>query len=132
MNLKQLFATSLRSSTKQSHPFELKPQAATTSSRRWGIFGRHQANKKMKPVVETTPQTTPESSPVHHFPLFIDTSSATTVGVLIPQEYRHQRTNCVGGKNVPFTRRQVKVKQRRVRRYPTIPEEDSATIYSEA
>ncbi|ETW06837.1 hypothetical protein H310_02974 [Aphanomyces invadans] len=114
-----LFSRSVRTSSKRGHPFELKPQP-TTSSRKWRLFGRSKAS-----AVETTPQSTPENSPVHRFPQFVETPyvACTTRPVEVPQEYLFQRTNCVGGKNVPFTRRQVKAKARRARRYPSIPEE---------
>ncbi|CAK4644881.1 hypothetical protein LEN26_001040 [Aphanomyces euteiches] len=85
---------------------------------------------------ERTPECTPESSPVATFQLVAQpvhvvqhtVKQRTQVPVEIPREHLHSRCNCVGGKQVPYTRRQVKAKNRRVRRYTTISEETASDL----
>ncbi|KAF0700404.1 Aste57867_9064 [Aphanomyces stellatus] len=76
------------------------------------------ARKKLADAaLDTTPQSTPETSPVSQFTGF-------RVTIEIPREYLFMKTNTVGGKQVPFTRQQVKASRRKVRHYDTIDEED--------
>ncbi|KAF0696951.1 Aste57867_12336 [Aphanomyces stellatus] len=75
---------------------------------------------------ETTPPCSPDSQRfVKALPVItLFNHAKAAVPVQIPREHLYQKKNIVGGKSVPFTRRQTKLAKRKVIVYETILEHE--------
>ncbi|KAF0700403.1 Aste57867_9063 [Aphanomyces stellatus] len=100
--------------------FKTRQDKPTTTAMLKNVFLRRLVKRGsmiLEPEVPASPQSASPSPPLEPI------RRIAAVPVAIPDEYVGQRSQCVGGKEVPFTRYQVLRHRRRVKQYDCIPED---------